>query len=52
MLTVKDKIFILEAIKNSPKFFLNPINIDTIYEMQNRIGKEKLHQVINILKGV
>ena len=52
MPTIDDKIFILNAIKGQTKFFLNRHNIDAILEIRNRIGADKLDEIITILKGV
>ena len=52
MITVEDKIFILRAVKGGAKFFLNRKNINTILEMRDRLGKEKMDQITTILREV
>lgn len=52
MITTKDKIFILEALKGDAKFFIDRQNIDTILEMRGRLGKEKIDQIITKLRSV
>ena len=52
MPTIDDKIFILNAIKGQTQFFLDRHNIDTMLEIRNRIGWDKLDEIITILKGV
>jgi hypothetical protein len=52
MITIDDKIFILNALKGQTQFFLDGDNISTMLEIRNRIGWDKLDEIINILKGV
>jgi hypothetical protein len=52
MITIDDKIFILQALKEQTKFFLDRNNIDTMLEIHNRIGADKLDEIITLLKGV
>jgi hypothetical protein len=52
MITTEDKIFILKALKGDAKFFIDRKNIDTILNMRERLGKEKINQIITALRGV
>ena len=52
MMTIEDKIFILNALKGQTQFFLDRHNIDKMVEIRNRIGWDKLDEVITMLKGV
>jgi hypothetical protein len=52
MITIADKIFILKALKGDAKFFIHRQNIDTILEMRERLGKDKLNEIITTLRSV
>lgn len=52
MITIDDKIFILNALKGQTQFFLDRANIDTMLEIRNRIGWDKLDEVITLLREV
>ena len=52
MPTIDDKIFILNALKGQTQFFLDRNNIDTMLEIRERIGKNRLDEIITLLREV